>query len=60
MRDFPESTSSIVPPEADSVQRLLAALGEWGVAEVQGAPEPMLEHLEDVAKDAYLDVSAVA
>lgn len=46
--------------ESDSIRRLLAALGEWGVAEVQGQPEPTLEQLENRAMDAYKDVAAVA
>lgn len=46
--------------EPDSIRRLLTALGEWGVGEVQGLPEPMLEQLEVQAMDAYKDVAAVA
>ena len=47
-------------PEPDSIRRLLFALGAWGAAEVEGAPEPTLEQLADLALDAYKDVAAVA
>lgn len=60
MQEIPDTTDPLVVLEPDSVQRLLAALGEWGVAEVQGVPEPILDQFEDRAKDAYLDVAAVA
>ena len=48
------------PIENDRIRRLLTALGEWGVAEVEGANEPTLELLADRALDAYKDVAAVA
>lgn len=60
MKDSPGSTPTTTQPEPESVRRLLAALGEWGVAEVQGAPEMTLEQLAERAKDAYQDVAAVA
>lgn len=47
-------------PDPEPVQRLLAALGEWGVAEVQGAPTSSLELLAERALSAYLDVAKVA
>ena len=48
------------PPDSDSVRRLLAALGEWGAAEVEGASEPVLDELEDRAMSAYRDIASVA
>ena len=57
---FPTSAGSIDMPDPESVQRLLAALGEWGVAEVEGAPETSLALLAERAMDAYRDVATVA
>lgn len=47
-------------PDPESVQRLLLALAEWGVAEVEGAPETSLDQLEERAMSAYLAVAPVA
>ncbi len=60
MLDTPSSQVPDNGPETEAIRRLLAALGEWGVAEVNGAPEPTLEQLESAALDAYRDVAAVA
>ena len=60
MQDTPDISVPSEQPDTDPVRRLLVALGEWGVAEVQGESEPVLEQLKDEANDAYKDVAAVA
>ena len=60
MSDSPLISEPITGPDPQAIQRLLAALGEWGVAEVEGASEPTLQELEGEALDAFRDVAAVA
>ncbi len=55
-----EVPSPLLSADADSIGRLLVALGEWGVAEVQGVSEPVLNELEDRAMCAYKDIASVA
>ncbi len=47
-------------PEPESVLRLLTALGDWGEAEEQGVPTPLLDQLAYRALDAYEDIAAAA
>ena len=47
-------------PDPEPIQRLLAALGEWGVAEVEGVSKASLDLLAERAMSAYLDVAQVA
>ena len=60
MRNSGDIALSTTQPEPESVQRLLAALGDWGEAEVQGASTLILDQLADRALTAYEDIAAVA
>jgi hypothetical protein len=60
MQDSVVRVDSIEPPDPERVRRLLAALGEWGVAEAEGEPQPSLDVLAERAMDAYLDIARVA
>lgn len=60
MQDPNICISPVSQPDPEPVQRLLAALGEWGVAEVQGASERSLELLIERAMSAYTEVASAA
>jgi hypothetical protein len=47
----------ICQPDPEPVRHLLVALGEWGAAEVQGAPESSLDLLIERAMNAYVSMS---
>ncbi len=60
MQNFGTSPTPGTPLEPDMVRQLLVALGQWGVAEMEGASEPALDELEDLAQDAYDNIASVA
>ena len=61
MQDFTKRDEPIsLVDDTDSIARLLAALGDWGVAEVRGEPNSTLDDLESRALDAYKAVSSAA
>lgn len=60
MQEFSPLTPTPQHLEPESVRRLLEALAEWGMAEVNGVEPPALDALVERAMSAYKDVAAVA
>ncbi len=60
MQDSSLHTDLISHPDPEPIRRLLAALGEWGVAEVHGEPESSLDLLIERAMSAYAEVASAA